>query len=72
MAQAMMSHYKVNPLTRWMSHRNKSRFHAVVQIVGSFMILLGAAGKFSSKDVHFNTWHGRVGEWIRGFHNLYS
>ncbi|EDV32028.1 uncharacterized protein Dana_GF15625, isoform C [Drosophila ananassae] len=61
MAQAMMSHYKVNPLTRWMSHRNKSRFHAVVQIVGSFMILLGAAGKFSSKDVHFNTWHGRVG-----------
>lgn len=60
----MMSHYKVNPVTRWLSHRNKSRFHAIVQIVGSAMILLGAAGKFSDKDVHFNTWHGRVGEWI--------
>ncbi|XP_017117006.1 uncharacterized protein LOC108138939 [Drosophila elegans] len=60
-AQAMMSHSKVNPLTRWLSHRNKSRFHAILQIVGGSMVLLGALGKFSSKEVHFNTWHGRVG-----------
>ncbi|XP_017070004.1 uncharacterized protein LOC108107123 [Drosophila eugracilis] len=60
-AQAMMSHSKVNPLTRWMSHRNKSRFHAILQIVGGSMVLLGSLGKFSSKEVHFNTWHGRVG-----------
>ncbi|XP_020810299.1 cytochrome b561 domain-containing protein 2 [Drosophila serrata] len=60
-AQAMMSHNKVNPVTRWLSHRNKSRFHAILQIVGGSMVLLGGIGKFSNKDVHFNTWHGRVG-----------
>lgn len=41
-AQAMMSHSKVNPLTRWLSHRNKSRFHAILQIVGGSMVLLGS------------------------------
>ncbi|BFF94303.1 cytochrome b561 domain-containing protein 2 [Drosophila madeirensis] len=60
-AQAMMSHYKVNPITRWLSHRNKSRFHGILQILGGSMVLLGGLGKFNSKDVHFNTWHGRVG-----------
>ncbi|XP_030562090.1 cytochrome b561 domain-containing protein 2 [Drosophila novamexicana] len=60
-AQALMSHYKLNPITRWISHKNKSRFHGLLQLVGGSMVLLGALGKFSQKDVHFNTWHGRFG-----------
>ncbi|XP_017954437.1 cytochrome b561 domain-containing protein 2 [Drosophila navojoa] len=60
-AQALMSHYKVNRITRWLSHKNKSRLHGVLQLVGGSMVLLGALGKFSQKDVHFNTWHGRFG-----------
>lgn len=65
-AQALMSHYKLNPVTRWISHKNKSRFHGVLQLVGGTMVLLGAVGKFSNKDVHFNTWHGRFGECVCG------
>ncbi|XP_062120877.1 transmembrane reductase CYB561D2 [Drosophila sulfurigaster albostrigata] len=61
MAQALMSHYKVNPITRWISHKNKSRYHGLLQLVGGVMVLLGGLGKFSQKDVHFNTWHGRFG-----------
>ncbi|EDW75656.1 uncharacterized protein Dwil_GK23711 [Drosophila willistoni] len=61
MAEALMSHYKVNPITRSLSHRNKSRLHGILQIVGGSMILLGAMGKFANKDVHWNTWHGRIG-----------
>ncbi|EDW05104.1 GH10493 [Drosophila grimshawi] len=60
-AQALMSHYKLNPLTRWISHKNKSRYHGVLQLVGGSMVLLGALGKFSQKDVHLDTWHGRFG-----------
>ncbi|KAH8405099.1 hypothetical protein KR222_001316, partial [Zaprionus bogoriensis] len=60
-AQALMSHYRLNPLTRWISHKNKSRYHGLLQLVGGAMVLLGAVGKFANKDVHLNTWHGRFG-----------
>lgn len=63
-----MSHYKVNRITRWLSHKNKSRLHGVLQLVGGSMVLLGALGKFSQKDVHFNTWHGRFGACAHTFH----
>ncbi|KAM8714961.1 hypothetical protein ACLKA7_002070 [Drosophila subpalustris] len=60
-AQALMSHYKVNPITRWISHKNKSRYHGLMQLVGGSMVLLGSLGKFNSKEVHFETWHGIFG-----------
>ncbi|ALC38020.1 CG10165 [Drosophila busckii] len=60
-SEALMSHYKINPITRWISHKNKSRYHGLLQVIGGSMVLLGAVGKFTDKDVHWNTWHGRIG-----------
>uniref|UniRef100_A0A1A9V7B7 ascorbate ferrireductase (transmembrane) n=1 Tax=Glossina austeni TaxID=7395 RepID=A0A1A9V7B7_GLOAU len=60
-AEALMSHYPYNPLTNRLSHRNKCRYHAVLQIIGGSMALLGALGKIRSTEVHFTTWHGKMG-----------
>uniref|UniRef100_A0A1B0FBH4 ascorbate ferrireductase (transmembrane) n=1 Tax=Glossina morsitans morsitans TaxID=37546 RepID=A0A1B0FBH4_GLOMM len=56
-----MSHYPYNPLTNRLSHRNKCRYHAILQIIGGSMALLGALGKIRSTEVHFTTWHGKIG-----------
>ncbi|XP_037958256.1 uncharacterized protein LOC119687821 [Teleopsis dalmanni] len=62
MAEALMSHYKVNPITNRFSHRNKSRIHGILQFLGGSMALLGALGKISAtENDHFSTLHGKVG-----------
>ncbi|TMW54490.1 hypothetical protein DOY81_000482 [Sarcophaga bullata] len=60
-AEALMSHYPYNPITKRFSHRNKSRFHGILQIIGGSMALLGGLGKYQSTEIHFTTWHGRFG-----------
>ncbi|XP_030376804.1 cytochrome b561 domain-containing protein 2 [Scaptodrosophila lebanonensis] len=60
-AEALMSHYKLNPITRFLSHRNKSRYHGILQLLGGSMVLLGSLGKISQKEQHFTTWHGKIG-----------
>ncbi|KAI9577998.1 cytochrome b561 domain-containing protein 2 [Glossina fuscipes] len=60
-AEALMSHYPYNPLTNRLSHRNKCRYHAVLQMIGGSMALLGVVGKIRSTEVHFATWHGKIG-----------
>ncbi|XP_011293012.1 transmembrane reductase CYB561D2 isoform X2 [Musca domestica] len=60
-AEALMSHYAHNPVTSKLSHRNKSRFHGILQVIGGSMALLGALGKIQSTEVHFTTWHGKIG-----------
>lgn len=58
-----MSHYAYNPVTRNLSHRNKSRFHAILQIIGGGMSLLGSVGKIqATEENHFSTWHGKFGK----------
>uniref|UniRef100_A0A1A9W6W2 ascorbate ferrireductase (transmembrane) n=1 Tax=Glossina brevipalpis TaxID=37001 RepID=A0A1A9W6W2_9MUSC len=60
-AEALMSHYPYNPLTNRLSHRNKSRYHGILQMIGGSMALLGALGKIRSTEIHFTTWHGKIG-----------
>ncbi|XP_037819993.1 LOW QUALITY PROTEIN: cytochrome b561 domain-containing protein 2 [Lucilia sericata] len=60
-AEALMSHYPLNPITNSFTHRNKSRFHGILQLIGGSMALLGGLGKMQSTEVHFTTWHGRFG-----------
>ncbi|XP_061400274.1 transmembrane reductase CYB561D2 [Musca vetustissima] len=60
-AEALMSHYPHNPVTSKLSHRNKSRFHGLLQIIGGSMAIYGAAAKFLSTEEHFTTWHGKIG-----------
>lgn len=57
-----MAHYPINPITNRLSHRNKSRFHGVLQLIGGSMVLLAGLGKMSITEVHFTTWHGRFGK----------
>ena len=70
-----MSHYPYNPITNRFSHRNKSRLHGILQIIGGSMALLGGLGKFLSTEIHFTTWHGRFGKFLqqqKKIKNLYS
>ena len=60
-----MSHYPYNPITNRFSHRNKSRLHGILQIIGGSMALLGGLGKFLSTEIHFTTWHGRFGKFLQ-------
>ncbi|XP_073821653.1 transmembrane reductase CYB561D2 isoform X2 [Musca autumnalis] len=60
-AEALMSHYAHNPVTNKLSHRNKSRFHGILQLIGGSMSLLGAVGKIQATEDHFTTWHGKIG-----------
>ncbi|KNC22746.1 hypothetical protein FF38_04103 [Lucilia cuprina] len=60
-AEALMAHYPLNPITNSFTHRNKSRFHGILQLIGGSMALLGGLGKIQSTEVHFTTWHGRFG-----------
>ncbi|XP_053957992.1 uncharacterized protein LOC128863088 [Anastrepha ludens] len=61
MAEGLMSHYPVNFVTNRFSHRNKSKIHGVLQLVGGSLALLGTLGKISQKEVHFTTLHGKIG-----------
>ncbi|XP_036321656.1 cytochrome b561 domain-containing protein 2 [Rhagoletis pomonella] len=61
MAEALMSHYPVNFVTNRFSHRTKSKIHGILQLVGGAMALLGAFSKISQTEVHFTTWHGKIG-----------
>ncbi|XP_019848011.2 transmembrane reductase CYB561D2 [Bactrocera dorsalis] len=61
MAEALMSHYPINFVTNRFTHRTKSKIHGVIQLVGGAMALLGSIGKISQTEVHFTTWHGKIG-----------
>ncbi|XP_013097300.1 uncharacterized protein LOC106080452 [Stomoxys calcitrans] len=61
-AEALMSHYAYNPITRSLSHRNKSRFHGILQLIGGIMAIWGSLGKiFNTEGEHFTTLHGKLG-----------
>ncbi|XP_075149617.1 transmembrane reductase CYB561D2 [Haematobia irritans] len=61
-AEALMSHYAYNPITRNLSHRNKSRFHGLLQLAGGLMAIWGSLGKIlATEGEHFTTLHGKIG-----------
>lgn len=85
LTQGILSLLVENPITRYLSHKNKIRLHWILQTVGCLCLYSGFLIIFINKNLknkhHFATWHAKFGLFsmicivmtsIGGFFALYN